>query len=427
MIYVGIDIAKDKHDCYITNEDGEVLFSVFTIPNNRRGFDDLYDKIMSVARDESEVKVGLEATGHYSYNLLGYLVGKELKTFVINPLHTSFYRKSLSLRRTKTDRIDAHTIASMLMSDVDLKSYSDTLIRTDELKSLTRYRFDLVRERAKLKTSVSRLVTILFPELEKLVPTIHMASMYALLIKYPTAQDIAGTHLTKLTKLLNEASRGHYGRDMALAIRDAARNSIGTNMPAKSLELKHTLQLIREMDAGIAEIEKVIRQIMDEINSPILTIPGINYGMGAMIIAEIGDFHRFASADKILAYAGLSPSTYQSGKIDSPYSHMEKRGSRYLRYALFNATKYVCNWDPTFAAYLDKKLSQGKHYNVAISHAAKKLVRVMYHLVMCNEEYKGIPVKSGSGRNMVIEEEFLLEEDLQYEETGPKSASGNIL
>ncbi|MGN0170450.1 MAG: IS110 family transposase [Lachnospiraceae bacterium] len=411
MIYVGIDIAKDKHDCYITNDDGEVLYSAFTIANNRRGFDDLYEKIMSVAVDPSDVKVGLEATGHYSYNLLGYLVAKRLKTFVINPLHTSFYRKSLSLRRTKTDRIDAHTIASMLMSDVDLKSYSDTLIRTDELKSLTRYRFDLVRERAKLKTSVSRLVTILFPELEKLVPNIHMASMYALLIKYPTAQDIAGTHLTKLTRLLNEASRGHYGRDMAVTIREAARNSIGTCMPAKALELKHTLQLIQEMNAGIGEIEKVIRQIMDEIDSPILTIPGINYGMGAMIIAEIGDFQRFPSADKILAYAGLSPSTYQSGKIDSPYSHMEKRGSRYLRYALFNATKYVCNWDATFAAYLGKKLSQGKHYNVAISHAAKKLVRVMYHLVMSGEKYESIPVKNASKQTVVMEEEFLMEED----------------
>ena len=396
MIYVGIDIAKDKHDCFITNDEGEVLFSPFTIPNNRKGFDELYDKIMSVAETEDNVKIGLEATGHYSYNLLSYLVKRNLHTYVINPLHTSFYRKSLSLRRTKTDSIDAHTIASMLMSDVDLKSYSDTLIRTDELKSLTRYRFDLVRERAKLKTSVSRLVTILFPELEKMVSNIHTASVYALLINYPTAQEIAHTHLTKLTKLLTEASRGHFTRDTAIAIREAARNSIGTNMPAKALELRHTLRLIKEMDDGIAEIEKEIQRIMDEINPSILTIPGINYGMGAMIIAEIGDFHRFDSPDKILAYAGLSPSTYQSGKIDSPYSHMEKRGSRYLRYALFNATKYVCNWDETFTKYLAQKMEAGKHYNVAISHAAKKLVRVMYSLEMSGEAYRGRPLKKGS-------------------------------
>ncbi len=126
---------------------------------------------------------------------------------------------------------------------------------------------------------------------------------------------------------------------------------------------------------------------MDSIHSPITSIPGINYRMGAMIIAEIGDFNRFSSPDKILAYAGLSPSTYQSGQLDSSYSHMEKRGSRYLRYALFNATKYVCIWDNTFAAYLTKKRAEGKHYNVAISHAAKKLVRVIYRLEKSQQLY----------------------------------------
>lgn len=126
---------------------------------------------------------------------------------------------------------------------------------------------------------------------------------------------------------------------------------------------------------------------MDNISSPILSIPGINYRMGAMIIAEIGDFGRFDSPEKILAYAGLSPSTYQSGQLKSSHSHMEKRGSRYLRYALFNATKYVCHWDPTFAAYLDKKRCEGKHYNVAVSHAAKKLVRIIYHLEKSGQLY----------------------------------------
>ena len=166
MIFVGIDVAKDKHDCFITNSDGEILFNVFTIPNTLNGFDDLYQKILSATEDVNKVKVGLEATGHYSYNLLGYLIDKGFPTYVINPLHTNLYRKSLSLRQTKTDKVDAHTIASMLMSDVNLKSYSDTSYHNEELKSLTRYRFDKVRERAKLKTSISRLVTILFPELE---------------------------------------------------------------------------------------------------------------------------------------------------------------------------------------------------------------------------------------------------------------------
>lgn len=387
MIYVGIDVAKDKHDCFITNSDGEVLFQVFTIQNNRKGFDDLFSRIQSTSSDVSNIKVGLEATGHYSYNLLGYLIDKGLPTYVINPLHTNLYRKSLSLRKTKTDKVDARTIAMMLMSDVNLKSYSDTSYHNEELKSLTRYRFDKIQERAQLKQSVSRLVTILFPELEKLVPTLHIASVYALLSELPSAGKIASCHLTHLTKLLENASKGRYSREKAIEIREAARTSIGSNMPAKSLELRHTLRLIGELDSEITEIESEIKRIMDQISSPILTIPGIGYRMGAMILAEIGDFSRFDSPDKILAYAGVSPSTYQSGQLESSYSHMEKRGSRYLRFALINAAKYVCHWDETFGTYLQKKISEGKHYNVAITHATKKLVRLIYAMEKSGKPY----------------------------------------
>lgn len=388
MIYVGIDVAKDKHDCFISNSDGEVSFNSFTIPNNREGFETLFQRVVAISEDLSKVKVGLEATGHYSYNLLGFLFRKGLPTYVINPLHTNLYRKSLSLRKTKTDKVDAHTIASMIMSDVNLKSYSDTSYHNEELKSLTRYRFDKVKERAKLKSSVSRLVCILFPELEMLVPTLHMASVYALLSEFPSASAVAAAHLTRLANLLSEASKGRYGKDTAVLFRETARTSIGSCMPAKSLELKHTIKLIQELTLEIDEIEAQIKQIMDEeIHSPILTIPGISYRMGAMIIAEIGDFNRFDSPDKILAYAGMSPSTYQSGKLDNCYSHMEKRGSRYLRYALYNATKYVCHWDESFAAYLAKKRAEGKHYNVALSHATKKLVRLIFAMEKSGHPY----------------------------------------
>ena len=388
MILVGIDVAKAKHDCFICNSDGEVLFKAFTISNSMEGFNDLYAKIKSVSDDLSKLKVGLEATGHYSYNLLGFLLDKGLPTYVINPLHTNLFRKSQTLRKTKTDKVDAHTIAKMLLSDENLKPYSDTLYHNEELKSLTRYRFDKVRERAALKNSIARLVNILFPEIEKLVPTLHMKSIYALLLEFPSARHIAKAHLTRLTNLLNEASKGHYNRDTAIRFRDTARNSIGSFMPAKAMELKHTIELIQIISSEIDEIEFEIKRIMNDINSPILSIPGISYHMGAMIIAEIGDFSNFSSPDKILAYSGMSPSTYQSGHLTNCYAHMEKRGSRYLRYALYNATQHVCRWDKTFADYLAKKRSEGKHYNVAISHATKKLLRVLYHLEKTGELYQ---------------------------------------
>ena len=389
MVCVGIDVAKDKHDCFIISSEGEILADVFTIPNNAEGFDTLLQAIRRSTRPEDKIKVGLEATGHYSYNILGFLLDKGLPSYVINPLHTNLYRKSLSLRKTKTDRVDARTIAAMLMSDVDLKSYTDTVYHNEELKSLTRYRFDKVRERAKLKQSVSRLVTILFPELEKLVSSLHSASVYALLSEFPGAKQISSTHMTHLQAVLKNASQGRYGQEMAETIRNAARSSVGSVMPAKSLELQHTIRLIRELDAEIEDIETAIQAIVDEMQSPITTIPGMGVRMGAVILAEIGDFSRFDSPDKILAYAGMSPSTYQSGQLSlsGAYSHMEKRGSRYLRYALYNATKHVCHWDPTFAAYLAKKRAEGKHYNVALSHAAKKLVRLIFAMEKSQRPY----------------------------------------
>ena len=389
MIFVGIDAAKDKHDCFIISSEGEVLADVFTVSNSKEGFEALLQTINTCTGiDGGKIKVGLEATGHYSYNLLGFLLGKGLTTYVINPLHTNLFRKSQSLRKTKTDRVDARMIASMLMSNVSLKPYTNIAYHNSELKSLTRYRFDKVKERSVLKSSVARLVNILFPELEKLLPTLHTASSYALLSELPSAKHIAEVHLTHLTNLLYTASKGRYSKDKAIQIREAARNSIGTYIPAKVLELKHTIKIIREFDTEIAEIEEAIKTIMDKINSPITSVPGIGLNMAAMIIAEIGDFNNFDSPDKILAFAGLSPSTYQSGQLNNCYAHMEKRGSRYLRYALFNATKLVCNWCPVFADYLAKKRSEGKHYNVAISHAAKKLVRLIFAMQKSGQTYR---------------------------------------
>ncbi len=387
MIYVGIDVAKDKHDCCILDDEGRKVYPIFTISNDKVGFNELYSRIKEVTSDKAEIKVGLEATGHYSNNLLASLTDKGFPTVVINPLHTNLYRKGLSLRKTKTDKVDASAIAMMLMTDRTLNPYSETSYHNEELKSLTRYRFDKVHERSKLKSSLAGLVNILFPELEKLVPSLHLNSVYTLLEELPGATYIASCHLTHLKKLLEVSSKGRYSRDKAIEIRNAAIDSIGAPMAAISMELVHTIRLIRILSDEIEEIEESIKTIMDEFHSPIMIIPGISYRMGAMILAEVGDFARFDNADKILAYAGLSPSIYQSGQLDSSYSHMEKRGSKYLRYALFNATKFVCKWDESFGIYLGRKISEGKHYNVAVSHATKKLIRTIYRMELTGTAY----------------------------------------
>ena len=337
MIYVGIDVAKDKHDCSILDEDGSELYPVFTIDNNREGYDGLFRYINDVEQDALEVKVGLESTGHYSYNILRALTDKGFITYVINPLHTNFYRKAQTLRLTKTDRVDARTIAQMLISDPTLEQYEGTSSYED-LKSLTRYRYDMIQNRSRMKVSISRLISILFPELEKMFSTSHSSTVYALLSEMPGASYIAYADIDSIKSILIEASKGYFDESKAVDIYEKARTSIGMDMPAKSLELKHTIKQIEYISRDIAETEKSIDAIMKKIDSPITTIPGIKNRLGAMILAETGGFSRFENADKLLAYAGLSPSTYQSGQLVSTRSHMEKRGSKYLRYAIFDVS-----------------------------------------------------------------------------------------
>lgn len=387
MIYVGIDVAKDKHDCFAMNSDGEILIEKLTITNNLDGFETLYNSLMNFSNSLDNIKVGLEATGHYSNNILNFLTEKGFNIYLINPLQTNLYVKGQSLRKTKTDKLDAHVIATMLVSD-NLKPYIPVSYHISELKSLTRHRFRLVKENSKFKTSLVRLVDIVFPELPKIVSSVAQKSCLALLYELPSAKDIAECNLTHLTHLLSNNSYKHFGRDKAIQIRDLARNSIGLNSNSVSFELKQTISIIQFIQEQLDDVEKRIKQILKEINSPILTIPGISFKTAGSILAEIGDISRFDSPAKLLAFARLDPSMYQSGKFFSTHSVMVKRGSKYLRFALMTAARMVCLNDATFCTFKDRKMAEGKHYMVTMGHVAKKLVRVIYYLLKTNNIYQ---------------------------------------
>ena len=391
MIYVGIDVAKDKHDCFAMNSDGEILIEKLTITNNLDGFETLYNSLMNFSNSLDNIKVGLEATGHYSNNILNFLTEKGFNIYLINPLQTNLYVKGQSLRKTKTDKLDAHVIATMLVSD-NLKPYIPVSYHISELKSLTRHRFRLVKENSKFKTSLVRLVDIVFPELSKIVSSVAQKSCLALLYELPSAKDIAECNLTHLTHLLSDNSYKHFGRDKAIQIRDLARNSIGLNSNSVSFELKQTISIIQFIQEQLDDVEKRIKQILKEINSPILTIPGISFKTAGSILAEIGDISRFDSPAKLLAFAGLDPSMYQSGKFFSTHSVMVKRGSKYLRFALMTAARMVCLNDATFCTFKDRKMAEGKHYMVTMGHVAKKLVRVIYYLLKTNNVYQASKV-----------------------------------
>lgn len=387
MIYVGIDVAKDKHDCFAMNSDGEILIENFTFKNNFHGFDLFFNSISQFNESLDNIKVGLEATGHYSNNILNFLTSKGFNVFVINPLQTNLYRKGQSLRKTKTDKLDARFIATMLITH-NLKPYSNLSYHISELKSLVRHRFRLIQESSKFKLSLSRLITIIFPELEQAVWSIHQTSVLNLLLALPSVKAISECNLKRLTNILQKHSNGKYGRDKAIEIRNLASNSIGTTSNSLSFELKQVIQTVLFLKTQIDNIDKELKVLVDGLHTPILSIPGISYVTAAFILAEIGDINNFDSPAKLQAFAGLDPSTYQSGKFTASHAVMVKRGSKYLRWALLTATRLVCMNNKTFNDFKNKKLAEGKHYFVALSHTSKKLIRVIYYLLKTNKNYE---------------------------------------
>lgn len=388
MLYVGIDVAKSKHDCYIIDSDGVVHTDALTISNDRKGFDKLLKMIQNALNGQSvrNAKVGLEHTGHYSINIKRFLESQGFVVTSFNPLETNAFRKASTLRRTKTDKCDAKIIATMLFSDESVPTLNPSY-QIQELKSLTRHRFRLIDYRAKLKVSFSRIIDIVFPEFPGFVWSVNQKSSHELFLELPTPKAIAGCHLTRLTNLIRKGSRGMYGREKALALRELAASSIGLSDDAYAFELQQTIRMIRNVQTEIDALDRKIKSIVEELDSPLLTIPGISYTLAAIILAEIGDIHSFSDPAKLQAFAGLDPSTYQSGRYTASYSTMVKRGSTYLRWALFQAARLVAMRDKTFADYLAKKRSEGKHFNVAISHVSKKLLRTIFYMLKRNEAF----------------------------------------
>lgn len=388
MIYVGIDVAKVKHDCCILGPDGEVLKDSFTFANNRKGFEELLAAIQKALQGNSidEVRAGLESTGHYSTNLLAFLHSSGFEPVVLNPLSVNLFRKSQTLRKTKTDKADARFIAAMLLTSA-VSPHASVSYHIQELKVLTRNRYRLIGHRSNLKISLSRLLDVVFPELSDLVWSINQKSVHQLLLELPNPQAIAHCRIDRLTNILSAGSHGKYGREKALTIRHAAVDSIGSNSSAMAFELQQTIRLIQNIQAELDLLNRKIEDAVETVETPLLTIPGISHTLAGIILAEVGDINRFQTPAQLLAFAGMEPSTFQSGKFNANKTPMVKRGSTYLRWAILQAARLVAMRDKTFRDYLLKKRQEGKHFHVALSHVGKKLVRVIFHMLHTNRAF----------------------------------------
>lgn len=382
-IFVGIDVASEKHSCCIINQNLELL-SQFEFCNNRDGFNKLLHVLSCFS--SSKCNIGLEATGVYGENLSAFLRRNGYEATTFNPLSVKKQLSATTLRKTKTDKSDARFIATMLAQS-NIKPDTPVLYHHSELKSLSRTRFSLVKKRSAAKNVASALVSKLFPEYLGFFSDNFGVSSLAVLTKYSSAKALSGCHALTLSKLLEKSSRGRFGSPKAKELIALAKSSVGTYSPADELSLQLVLEQIELFNKQIKTLEEAMKAILDEIDSPVLSIPGIGTVLGAIIVSEIGNINRFSNPNKLLAFAGLEPSVYQSGKFTPASGTMVKRGSPYLRWALLQAARLVPQSSQTFACYLSKKQSEGKHFNVATSHVSKKLVRVIFSLSKSNAAF----------------------------------------
>ena len=381
MIYVGIDIAKLNHFASAISSDGEVLIEPFKFTNDNDGFLLLLSKLCSF--DKSSLIIGLESTAHYGNNLLAFLVPKGFRVCLINPIQTSTMRKN-NIRKTKTDKVDTLIICKTLMMQPHrfVTLYDIGLL---QLKNLGRFRQKTVKQRTRLKIQLTSYVDQVFPELQYFFKSgIHHKGCYALLKEAPSPEAIASMHLTHLTHLLKSTSHGHFKRETAVELRVLAQKSVGNSDKSLSIQVTHSIEQIELLDRQLEQIESEMTDIVRSLDSVIMTIPGIGAINGGMILGEIGDISRFTSPSKLLAFAGLDPSVYQSGNFEAKHTRMSKRGSRALRYALINAAHNVVKNNKTFQDYYSQKMSEGRsHYN-ALGHCAGKLVRIIYKMLTDN-------------------------------------------
>jgi len=371
MLYCGIDIAKFKHVVSLMDEKGEILKAAFTLTNNRAGFDQLHKELQALG---GGVTVGLEATGHYWLALYDDLTHNHYPVIVLNPLQVAAYRKS-GIRKVKSDATDAFWIADYIRI-ANLPPSEQNLPVFLQLRELSRFRFRLTEQVGNLKRKLLTILDRVFPEYEHLFSSVFLQASRTVLQEAVSAQEFADFDLQELTSLLTEASHGRFGQEKAEKLQQQARQSVGVGFltDAVHLEMRCLLAQLELLDAQRADIDQAIAGLMQQIPQHITSIPGIGPVTGAAILAEIGDIQRFETADKLVAYAGIDASVYQTGQFEASEAHMSKRGSPYLRHALWCAATAALLHDPTLKTFYQKKRAEGKHHGTALGAVCHKLL-----------------------------------------------------
>ena len=391
MFYLGIDIAKVNHVASLIAKDGSILVKAIKFTNSNEGLQKLIDSISDY--DQSQIYCAMEATGTYWLSLFSALTDKGFNVSVFNPYQIKSFRGAYTNRKQKNDVIDSILIANFLsFNGIEHASLpNDDLLA---LKNLTRYRRNLVDNISKAKIQVTGILDKVFPEYSDLFSDIFGEASKQILLNCPTPNEVINFNTRKLANLLKKASRGYHSTNKVREVKNLAKNSFGIKFTgdACSFEIKQLVNQIIFLENQVNELEVKIKDIYSKLDNHLQSIPGIGEVTAPIILAEIGDINNFSSPSKLTAFAGIDPSKNQSGNKKSSNEKTSKRGSPYLRHALFTAAMVASNNDPVMHDYYIKKRAEGKHHYVALTGIERKLLGIIFYVLKENRDYR--PPKS---------------------------------
>ena len=385
MLFVGIDIAKRNHEASVIAQDGSVVRKAMRFANSQAG----YNKFMDMVRSLKEpVVFGMEATGHYWLTLYTHLRNDGFTVHVINPIQSDALR-GMYIRKTKTDSVDSVIIADVIR----FGRYCETSVEPGDLQAmreLCRQRFYIIDMASDLKRKVIALLDQVFPEYEKLFSDTFGASSMEILSQYTTPEEMLSVSSQQLAEILEKASRGRLGAEKAVEIQNAARNSFGIVMASSSFSLiiRQYIEQIRSLEASVDVFDVEIARLLSGFDTQLTTITGVGPTLAAVILSEIGgDIRRFSSPAKLAAYAGVDPTVKQSGDFSGSRMKMSKRGSPYLRRAIWLASTVAAFKDPAIHALYERKRAEGKDHMTVIGHICRKMISIIFAVLRDNTPY----------------------------------------
>lgn len=387
MYIVGIDIGKNHHEASIVSPEGKQIGRSLRFAATHKGADSLMRFIFKNIGN-SPCVFGMEATGHYWYPIYSFLKAKGYTIYVINPIQSDSLRK-MYIRQTKNDSIDSFLIAEVIrFGQFGTTSMADENILA--MRQLCRYRDSVISSRTEIKLRIGTIMEQIFPEYEKQFSSLWVSTSMGILEKYLTPENIENTPIDELFEIIKDKSHNRLTKAKAISIKEAAADTFGIKIAqdAFSFQLKQLIDRMNFLDKQIEALDIEIMKYYEQFDCYLHTIPGIGIIGAATILAEIGDISRFKNSSALVAFAGIDPTVRQSGEFNSTHNHMSKRGSPYLRHAIFLAATTCSFHNSPLNAYYKKKRDQGKHHLTATGAVARKLTTIIYAVLRDSKPYE---------------------------------------